>query len=455
MALSTFISADRKSSEVIVYKSLPQLFLLVFLLAVTFRVFLASILFNVELLFETLLEGIVFIYVAYRIAKRAIQRDWSFNSMEIYLGILFLFPILPALAAIKEFDQPFLYGLATYRDFYLLFGGMIIYNMLREGDLDIKVVEYAFVALAIIFMIFSYFLTAFIDPRQFQDTAISGSNTAKGADVYYRLNMSLFFFGSMYFTVKSFYEKKLFYLAVAGLFIFYVVFIRLDRTSIAVLLGGLALFFTTGLRPRNQVLAILQALIPVAFIGMCVYLFVPQVFTQYYGMFMDVLDTAGAAGSGSVEDDVRLMELDIAIRGIKENPLFGHGKVSTYFKEEGYSHFYGFFYTSDLGFFGYLFSSGIVGLIIIFAQLYFFFKYIFSIKHIKDNVFLVSIKYTVIILVLDGLTTEYLVIYAGQTMTLILLLLYFYQRDRIIGKKIEQEKVLKGPQMQRLESRVL
>ncbi|MGB6037238.1 MAG: hypothetical protein WBG42_13275, partial [Cryomorphaceae bacterium] len=74
---------------------------------------------------ETLLEGMILLYVAWRLAKRGLEKNWSVNPMEIYLGILFLFPILPALAAIKEFDQPFFYGLATYRDFYLLFGGLI------------------------------------------------------------------------------------------------------------------------------------------------------------------------------------------------------------------------------------------------------------------------------------------------------------------------------------------
>ena len=436
MSLSTFISTDRDSAHIAVYKSFPKLILLIFLIAVIYRSFLASILFNVELFLETLMEGMVFLYVAFRLAKRGLEKNWSVNPIEIYLGILFLFPILPAIAAIKEFDQPFLYGLATYRDWYLLFGGLMIYNMLKSGDLEIKLVERAFATLAVIFMLFGYFLTAFVDPRQFQDTAISGSNSAKGEDVYYRLNMALFFFGAVYFTVKAFYKKSFIYLLVAGLFIYYVIFIRLDRTSIAVMLGGLGLFFTTGIRARNQALALMQAILPIMSLALLVYFFAPQIYTQYYGMFLDVLDTAGAAGSGSVDDDVRLMELDIAIRGIKENPFFGHGKVSTYFVENGYSHFYGFFYTSDLGFFGYLFSSGIVGLIIIFAQFYFFFKYIFSIKHIKNNVFLVTLKYTVIILALDGITTEYLVLYAGQTILLIMLLRYFYEEDKKIGQRL-------------------
>jgi len=442
MSLSQYLSAEKNSARIGIKKTLVHVFLMTFLLAITFRVFLASVMFNVELLFETFLEAFVFFYVGYRIVKRAIEKNWNFKPLEVYLGVLFLFPILPALAAVREFNQPFLYGLATYRDFYLLFGGLIIYNMLRDGWIDIKTVERSFVALAILFMIFSYFLTAFVDPTQFQDTAISGSNTAKGGDVYYRLNMCMFFFGSVYFTIKAFYDKKILYFFVALIFIYYVIFIRLDRTSIAVLLFGLAAFFLTGVRLKNQVLSILLSVLPVITMAVLVYIFAPWVYEQYYNMFLDVFNTANQAGSGSVEDDVRLMELDIAVRGFKENPLFGHGKVSTYFKKEGYSHFYGFFYTSDLGFFGYLFSSGIVGLIIVFAQFWFAIKYITQIRHIKQNVFLASLKYTILILALDGLTTEYLVIYAGQTMTMIILLLYFYEQDKIIAHKLRMERVV-------------
>ncbi len=185
----------------------------------------------VELLLEALLEGVIFLYILYRLVCRIIEKNYTFNGIEIYLGILFIFPIIPAFAAWREFDQPIFYGVATYRDFYLLFGGLIVYNLVR-GYVSIKTVEHSFVTIALIYMFFSYFLTIFIDPVQFQDTAISGANPEKGGEVYYRLNMSLFFFGSIYFTVKSFYQKNLVYLGIAGLFIFYVVFIRLDRTSL-------------------------------------------------------------------------------------------------------------------------------------------------------------------------------------------------------------------------------
>lgn len=406
------------------------------ILALTYRSFWASVMYPIELALEALLEGVIFLYILYRLVCRIIEKNYHFNGIEIYFGLLLIFPILPAIAAWREFDQPIFYGVATYRDFYLFFGGFIVYNLVREGYVSIKTVEHSFVTLAVIYMLFSYFLTIFIDPVQFQDTAISGANPEKGGDVYYRLNMSLFFFGAIYFTVKSFYKKSLISLAIAGLFIFYVVFIRLDRTSIAVLGIGLTVFFLTSIPLKTQVLTIFRALLPVATLALIIAIFKAEVYEQYYNMFLDVFDTAGKAGSGSLEDNIRLMEVDIAVKGFLENPLFGNGKISTHFLADGYNHFYGFFYTSDVGIFGYLFSSGIVGIVIIFFQFVLAIKYITGIKYIKQNIFLVTLKIALLVHALDAITTEYLTIYAGQTLTMILFIFYFYQRDRIIEARL-------------------
>ncbi|MCZ4407827.1 O-antigen ligase family protein [Cryomorphaceae bacterium 1068] len=417
------------------------------IVALTFRSFWASVMYPVELVLEALLEGLIFLYILYRLVCRIIEKNYTFSGIEIYLGILFIFPIIPAFAAWREFDQPMFFGVATYRDFYLLFGGLIVYNLLKEGYVSIKTVEHSFVTLALIYMFFSYFLTIFIDPVQFQDTAISGANPEKGGDVYYRLNMSLFFFGSVYFTVKSFYQKNLIYLGIAALFIFYVVFIRLDRTSIAVLGFGLGVFFLTALPAKTQVLTIFRALIPLTTVALIIAIFKADIYEQYYHMFLDVFNTAGKAGSGSLEDNIRLMEVDIAVKGFLDSPIFGKGKISTYFLPDGYNHFYGFFYTSDVGIFGYLFSAGVIGLGIVFFQFVLAIKYIRGIKYIKQNVFLVTLKITLLIHALDAITTEYLTLYSGQTLTMILLIFYFYQRDRVIqarvnnGESIEAIKV--------------
>ncbi len=436
MELSTYIAADREGQYFKLKASLLRVLGLIFLLAVTSRVFLATLLYPVEFVLEILLEVSLVLYVFYRIVTRVIEKNYRFLSIEVYLGILFVFPIIPAIAAWLEFGQPVFYGVATYRDFYLLFGALVVFNLLREGAVTIKEVEHAFVSLAVFYMLFSYFLTVFVDPAQFKDTAFSGSNPEKGGEVYYRLNLSMFFFGAVYFTVKSFYRKKLLYLIVASVFIYYVVFIRLDRTSMAVLGLSLILFFLTATSARTKILTVLRALIPLTVLSLVVVYFLPDVYSQYATMFMDVIDTAGKANTGSIEDNIRLMEVDIAIHGILKNPIIGNGKVSQYFVADGYNHFFGFFYTSDVGIFGYLFSSGIVGLVIIFSQFAFAIKCIWSIKRIKRNVFLVALKFTLLAHALDGLTTEYLTMYAGQTITMIIIIYYFYLCDKAVDLKM-------------------
>jgi hypothetical protein len=412
---------------------------LAILIAVTFRIFLSTVLYSIEFVMEIILQVSVILYIIYRLVNRIVRDNFRFLDIEIYLGILLIFPIAPAIAAYYEFGQPVYYGVATYRDYYLLFGGLIIFNLLREKIVSITEVEKAFVGLAVVFMAFSYLLTIFVDPAQFKETGIAGTNPEKGEEIYYRVNMAMFFFGAIYFSVKYFYQKNLLHLLIAGLFIFYVVFIRLDRTSMVVLAVGLLMFLTTATSIRTQFLTYARAVLPLGILLLGVYLLMPELFYKYQNMFLDVFETASKADTGAVERNVRLLEVKVAYEGFMDNHIFGHGKVSNYFVPGGYNHFYGFFYTSDVGILGYLFSSGIFGIIIIFSQYIFAIKSVRGIKRVKRNVFLVSIKFTLLVLALDAITTEYLTLYAGQTMTLILLLYYFYLQDKVVDTKMRVE----------------
>jgi O-antigen ligase len=434
------ILRSRTSASVGVGRRVLRVIALVFLLALTFRVFLASMLNPIVYYLEFLLEVALVLYLLYRVVLRVVANDYSISPFHAYLGLLFIFPLFPSLAAWNTFDQPVFYGLATYRDFYLLFGGLVIYHLLRDKHIDLKDVEYSFVALAVLFMLFSYLMTIFVDPAKYVDTALSGANPEKGEGAYYRFNMSMFFFGAVYFTVRAFYRKQWALLIPAALFIYYVIFIRLDRTSMAFMLLGLLLFFLTATTLRSKVGFILASLLPAVIGVLLVYIFSPEIIERYTTMFVEVIDVAGKAGSGSIEDNVRLMEVETAINGIKKSPIFGNGKVSTFFVPEGYSHFYGFFYTSDVGILGYLFSSGIFGLLVIFAQFFFALYFVLRIRYIKRNVFLVALKFTLIIHLLDGITTEYLTMYAGQTLTMIILIHYFYQKDRVIAAELVEEE---------------
>lgn len=438
----TLISFNRNSSNLVFYKSLLHVILLFIIITITYRVFLVSVLYFLQLVLEVLFEAFIVIYLLSRIMRRAIARDFKLNHIEIYLIILFFLPILPAIGAYQRFGQPIFYGLGTFRDFYLIFGSLVVYNMLRSGEITIQMVEKAFVSLTVFNMFFCYGLTFFTDPANFQDTGIAGANDLKGGEVYYRFNMSLFFFGSIYFVVKAFYQKNTKYLLWAGLFLIYIIFIRLDRTSMAGVFAGIGLFLATGIGTRSQFTSIFRLVLPLALVLVFAAIAVPEILDRYALMFNDAISTTTGSRNDYAEESVRLAEYNIAVEGIKDKPLIGNGKVSTQWVEGGYNAFYAFFYASDVGIFGQVFMYGFIGASILYGQFLFALFFAIKIRHIKRNIFLVTLKCFLFTHSLDSITNGYITIYAGQTIMAVVLIYYFYQEDRKLGAQLRMNRVI-------------
>lgn len=439
---STVYPFQSKARQLSVSKAILYYILLFFIVLVSYRVLLTSVLYYVEIALEMAFEVFIVLYLAYRVTLRIFIKNYRLNALEIYLAILFFLPVIPAIGALNEFGQPLFYGLGTFRDFYLLFYALVIYNMLRSGEITIEMVERAFVGVALFNMAFSYFMSLFTDPMSFQESNLAGSNDAKGGDVYYRFNMSMFFFGSIYFFVKAFYRKNYLYFIHSGLFLVYVIFFRLDRTSMAVNAFALVAFLLTALTIRTQILSIFKLVLPVIAIGLISYLIVPEVFEQYVIMFEDAI--AGATGSGieNEEDMIRLVEAQVAVDGIKEHPFIGNGKISNEWEPMGYNRFYPYFFASDVGILGQAFMYGLIGAGLLYGQFLLALYFILKIKHIKRNVFLVSLKFYLLALFLDYLTNGYITIYAAQSITVLSLIYYFYQKDKRIGNHLRSHKQL-------------
>ncbi len=411
---------------------------------VTYRVLLISVVPVVELIAEAVYEVTLFVYVFYRILKRIAAGNYRFNSFEIYLGLLCLLPFLAAFAAYSEFGQPPIYGYLAYRDFYLILGPLVVYNMLRSKEVEIELVERMLVLTAWVNAIMFYGMTFFVDPAQFIETGLAGAQDAKGGDVYYRFNMGFIFFGTLYYFVKAVYQKNLKYLLYSSLFLIYVVFVRFDRTSIAAVLVSLAAFYLTAITPRRQVMLILIFLVPILLLFSFVAFFAPDIIVKYYVMFEDAVATLFGAANAEGEESVRLSEVRIALEYIEKNPWWGNGKVSGQWVEGGYNYFFGYFYASDVGIIGQIFMYGFIGAALLYFQFVLAFNYVMKIKHIKRNVLLVTLKFLLLATLFDSITNGYLTIYAAQSITALALIYYFYERDKIIGARLSLDKVNRG-----------
>lgn len=427
---ATLISSTSNSRHLLVHKALMYFIFLFVNFTITYRVLLVTELAPVELVMEMIYVGSLGLYLLYRISKRIFEYNFRFNSLEIYLGLLMLLPILPAIASNVVFGQPLLYGFGTFQDFYLLVGALVVYNMLRSNEVSIELVEKAFVAVTWFNVLMFYFLSLFTDPAALRDTGLAGGNSVKGSDVYYRFNMTFIFFGSIYYGVKAFYKKNYLYLGYAAIFLVYLIFFRMDRTSMAVTAAALLLFFFTALRLREQVLHLSRFLVPIFGGVLIVWFFLPEIYDQYYLMFEDAVSTVVGGTNAEGEESVRVYEMKVALEYIDKNPLMGNGKVSSKWIPGGYDYFFGFFYPSDIGIFGQIFMFGYIGAFLLYFQYLLAFFYLWRIRHIKRNTFLTALKFLLLALFLDNLTNGYITIYAAHSLTVLAIIFYFYQLDR-------------------------
>ncbi|NND94107.1 MAG: hypothetical protein HKN45_04530 [Flavobacteriales bacterium] len=347
------------------------------------------------------------------------------------MGLFFLLPLIPAFSAWREWGQPLTYGIATMREFYLLFGGLITYNLLREGKVDMKMVEQAIVAVAWFSILFFYGMSLLTDPMQFKETGFAAAHEAKGGEAYYQFQTGFMFFGSIYYSIKAFLTKRFHLLIYSAVFIAYIVLFRLDRTTMAVTLGAIVAFFLLSLSLRAQVVNIIKFGIPTLLILGLIVITKPDFTERYVVMFTEVLDVADQVDGGSADKDIRISELETAYKYIQKNPLLGSGKVSRRWVYGGYTHFLGYFFISDIGVVGQVFMYGFIGAIILYSQFIFSFYFASRVRYYRREPFLVALKFCLLAIGLDSITNGYLTIFAAQAFTIGILIYRYYEMDRL------------------------
>jgi hypothetical protein len=354
------------------------------------------------------------------------------------MAVFFFLPFIPAFSSYREWDQPFIYGIGTMREFYLLYGGLITYNLLRTNKVTMKMVERAMVTAAWLAIIFFYGMSLFTDPMQFHDTGFAAAHEAKGGEAYYQFQTGFMFFGSIYYPIRAFMERKYHLLIYGAVFIAYVVLFRLDRTTMAVIGISLIVFFIIKLPIKRQVTNIVRFGLPALFILGFTILLKPDFAENYLMMFAEIVDVADNVDD--TDANIRLYELDIAYKYIEKNPLLGSGKVSRQWVYGGYSYFFGYFFITDIGIIGAIFCYGIIGAAILYSQYLFALFFSLKIRYLKNAPFLLACQFGLIAISLDSLTNGYLTIYAAQAFTMSIIIYRYYEMDIIQFRDQAQSK---------------
>ncbi|MEM7163016.1 MAG: O-antigen ligase family protein [Bacteroidota bacterium] len=410
--------------------------LLVFNFIISFRLTNSTVLHDIGKMTETLYLVLLFLYISSRVINRLVKGNLKLNGFEFMFCIYLALPILPAVSAYFVWDQPFYLGFLSFREFYLMGGALVLYNFVKDNVKKLIVVEKSMVITAWIALTLFYLTSLFADPTQFLDSKVVSFSANRGGILLFKFNMGFVFFGSIYYFVRTLKKGGLINLVCFAMFIIYIFFFRQDRSSMLAVAAALGLFALFHLDFQRKILvsSILSVISICAIV--LIYHLNPESIEAYVFMFEDILYALSGESNPNVGMSVRIYETAIANTYVQENPLLGNGKISNYFMEGGFNALFYFFYPTDIGLIGSVFTYGIPGTILLYSQFIFVVYWIRKIKYFKENVFFLATSYYLLILFIDSMSNGYLTLFSSQSISTVAIIFMFYMYDKAIVKEV-------------------
>jgi len=339
----------------------------------------------------------------------------------LYLNLaMCLFPVLGSLCAYSEFGQPLHHGFIHQRDFYLFLIGIVMSYQIKS-IIEFKYIERSFVLICWISLFIFLLTPLFIQPDKYLATDFVGFNPLKGGYIY-KFIMTFMVFGFLYYGILFFRSKRILHGIYAMPFLYYLFFVRQDRSII--LLFGLTfvIFFLKRIFPLNKIKYGIISIVFTISIG----LFLSLVQTNYFEKFTNVITAFSGEETNEASTNIRSKEIAIALPFIAKNPYFGNGELSNQWNG-GYQTVFGYFFPSDIGLIGELYVFGIVGTLLLHVQFLFGAFYIRRTSNRKHDHFFIVLSYFLLYTFLDSLTAGQTIFYAANSMIIISLLYSYYK----------------------------
>ena len=238
----------------------------------------------------------------------------------------------------------------------------------------------------------------------------------------------------MYYLIKGLEHKKLLYYFYSSLFVFYIILIRQDRTIVFFLILTIVILLLKRLSLKRVIsFSLISGLLISFFIyygNLIKHDSINQLNDLYYQTYLNLFSD----DIPKENVDVRWQELETASKYIKKNPIWGSGELSKQWNN-GFERL-GHFYPADIGIFGFLFIYGIGGFLIACTQV-FYFILLNRRTASKNNVFVATLKYSILLFYLNSFSDGSLMQRTAIGMTMIIIL-YYYSQQSI---QVKNEKI--------------
>lgn len=400
------------------------------LVSVLVRQFTVSHLYLLMGPIEAMFTALFGLWLVWRVFYRWKEDDWRLHGLDILVIIMMLIPIWAAFGAKNVFGQPIFFGILVFKDYYLLVGALLIHRTLLDGFFTLRQLEKAFLILAWIGIIYFYAATLLTNPGEYLDTPLAGANTIKGGVPYYRFNVMLLYFGSIYYFAKAFIQRRWLMLVPAALFAGYVVFFRMDRSTMAITALGMLLAVALHVPARRILKVAMISVMPLVMALTLAMVFLPDSVKQYELMFEDAMATITGRELPGGKVSVRVAETAIAETYISRHPWTGSGRLDHTWEPAGYERWLGFFFPADIGYIGLIFIYGIPGALLLYMQFPTGLVYLTRVKDRNDDVFFITCKYMLLCLFLDSISTGLLTQNSGQVILFVCIAHAYYRLGR-------------------------
>lgn len=328
-----------------------------------------------------------------------------------YFVLVMILPIYSALNAMMAFNQPFLYGFLSQRDWILVFSGVLIYYMIVKNKLSLNTLEFSFLVMSWSSLLLYYYLALTFNPSEFYASEEKARYILISGDRGFRFNFPTFFitFGSIYYLIKFIIYKRKLHLLFMLFFLSYIFFIAQGRTYIIGILIIFFLIYYSYFSIEKLIIKLMKiflfVLLTIVFIHFVYPEYLDKMVMSYTNMFQALIgETVEDVSSSS-----RLSASKKVVDFFSINPysiITGTGRLSTQWND-GYKSIFGYFFPSDLGILGGIFVHGIVGFVWIWIiPVLFSLRTVINISE-RNSVFILSVKYLLVFMLVFALQGNY------------------------------------------------
>lgn len=330
----------------------------------------------------------------------------SITSLELIIIYLLLVPFYLAIPADILWKQPFIYGVAASREWFLAVSPLFIFYLFKTKRITLKEIYYAMLCLGWVYLVGFTIIAILGNPGQFMGThppVYVSCNSEKGGCTY-RLDIIPILFACVYYFIR-FIKKNEWRSAIAFLcFLSYLLFEEKKRTMELALAITLFIIFMTQLPVKKMVLYSIGIVLFLIISVSVIYLVSPNTIQNFITMYSNVLTVLSGQKAAHSSADVRIVETIEALAIIALKPislLVGNGRISDHYNNGQYGNFT-HFYPSDIDIIGAIFEYGIIGYLMVQMEYVYLFNLMWRIKEHKKNLFLKATFFFLICFFLEG-----------------------------------------------------